>query len=404
MLNITSTMSKEEQARLKDLAQYRILDTDQEDDYNDIANLAAMICNTPISFISLIDADRQWFKARYGIEERETPRSIAFCNETIKCKDLLVVENAILDERFRDNPLVTGTMKIRFYAGYPLISANGYCIGTLGVADRESRILNKQQTDSLIILAGQVERLLELRLKNKEIEKHKSSLLELDSFKNDILRIVSHDLRSPLSSIETMIHLLQHQMLSSGDLDKIIVDISGRVNNAKTLINDLFSWADNISVQQQVYSTKVKLYQLVEHELLMANDNIQNKNNLVLNKVDDELSFYSDGDMLSFIIRNLIINANKFTENGKITIEAKESNEYLHISVCDNGVGMTKEEVEHLFDSNKKRKSGSGTRNERGLGVGLLLVKRFVDLLRGEIYCESSKNIGTTIYLKFPKV
>src|SRR5262249_11316417 len=126
----------DEPKRLAALRRYGILDTPPEPAFDDLARLASEICGTPMSLVTLIDADRQWFKARVNIDARETPRDIAFCAYTVMGHELLVVPDAREDRRFADNPFVTGEPGIRFYAGAPLVAPDGSSVGSLCVADR----------------------------------------------------------------------------------------------------------------------------------------------------------------------------------------------------------------------------------------------------------------------------
>lgn len=152
-----------ETERLHLLRLYRLLDTATEQAFDDLTRLAASICQVPISLVSLVDEDRQWFKSRHGLDATETHRDAAFCGHAILHEEVLVVEDATQDPRFADNPLVTGAPHIRFYAGAPLQVESGHRFGTLCVIDTEPRRLEEHQMDSLEILRDCVLTQMELR-------------------------------------------------------------------------------------------------------------------------------------------------------------------------------------------------------------------------------------------------
>lgn len=155
--------------RLQTLHEYRILDTEPESLFDELTQVAARICNTPIALISLIDRRRQWFKARVGLEATETPRELAFCAHAILQSDLLEVNDTLADERFSRNPLVTGAPGIRFYAGAPLIAPNNHVLGTLCAIDYVPRRLTDHQRAALQALARAVVAELELRMRMREL-------------------------------------------------------------------------------------------------------------------------------------------------------------------------------------------------------------------------------------------
>ncbi len=172
-----------EQARLAALQSLQLLDTAPEQVFEDAVRLASTICGTPISLVSLIDGHRQWFKARVGLEMSETPREQAFCAHAIQQSDLFIVPDALLDTRFKQNPLVTGDPKIRFYAGMPLKSPDGHAIGTLCVIDSKPRQLTPEQEAALAVLTEQVSNQIRLRAQVKYLSE---TLIENTRFHKEI--------------------------------------------------------------------------------------------------------------------------------------------------------------------------------------------------------------------------
>jgi GAF domain-containing protein len=154
---------KNEAKRLKVLWQYEVLDTVPEEVFDDLTELAARICEAPIALITLVDEKRQWFKSRVGVTVNETSRDISFCAHAITQPDLFIVPDATKDPRFANSPLVTSEPKVRFYAGAPLITPDGYALGTLCVIDKVPRELRTEQKQALRILARHVLLQLELR-------------------------------------------------------------------------------------------------------------------------------------------------------------------------------------------------------------------------------------------------
>ena len=166
-------MPANEVERLAVLKRYEILDTPAESAFDDLVVIAAGICAMPIAAVSLIDADRQWFKASCGLAVSQTPRDVAFCAHAILTPaDMMIVHDTHQDVRFRDNPLVNGDPKIRFYAGAPLLSADGHALGSFCVMDHEPRHLEAFQIDALNALSRQASRLLELHRVGGELRHH----------------------------------------------------------------------------------------------------------------------------------------------------------------------------------------------------------------------------------------
>ena len=166
-----------EEGRLETLQGFDILDTPAEKAFDDLVRLALYICETPIAAVSFIDKDRQWFKSKVGITVPETKRDISFCSHALTLpNETLIVPDASLDPRFSDNPLVTGEPKIRFYAGAPLVTDDGFVLGTLCVIDHVPKELSAAQIKALAVLRNQVMRELELHRKNIELSEANKKL------------------------------------------------------------------------------------------------------------------------------------------------------------------------------------------------------------------------------------
>lgn len=188
-MNENLPIPKNEVSRLDALAQYTILDTLPEEEFDRLTQLASIICGVPIALITLIDKDRQWFKSKIGLDTPETPRDISFCQYTINGESLFEIEDATKDERFLSTPLVTDQPNIRFYAGYPLIDPDGYALGSLCVMDREARKLTADQRRALTLLANEVVSQIVSRKKNAE--KHK--LEKMFDLSIDLICVVGSD-------------------------------------------------------------------------------------------------------------------------------------------------------------------------------------------------------------------
>src|SRR3954447_15263302 len=210
--------------RLAALYGLDILDSAPEQDFDDIVALASNVCGTPMSLVTLVDTDRQWFKARVGTDLTETSRDLSFCAHAILGRDLLVVPDARQDARFRDNPAVDTDDGVRFYAGAPLVTTDGFALGTLCVVDQEPRRLDVEQLQALRALARQVTSQLELRRYAFALANTTARLQELERRKDDLAGLVGGELRAPLRVMSAYLEKLG----STGYHDAEMAELVGR--------------------------------------------------------------------------------------------------------------------------------------------------------------------------------
>jgi two-component system, NtrC family, sensor kinase len=243
-----------ETERLAALHQYAVLDSMPEQDYDDLTQIAAQICGTPISVISLVDDDRQWFKSRYGIDAIETPREQAFCTHAILTPEqVMVVPSAREDDRFANNPLVTSAPSIQFYAGAPLVNSDGFALGTLCVIDQVPRQMTIEQINALQALSRQVMTQLEIRAKAVQLERE----VQLREEAANLAIAKSQALEQALQQLQnTQASLVQSEKMSA--LGQLVAGIAHEINNPVSFIDGNLAFCRKYALE---LLQLVKLYQ-----------------------------------------------------------------------------------------------------------------------------------------------
>jgi len=389
----------DEAARLKALYDYDLLDTEAEKIFDDLTQLAAKICDTPITLISLVDADRQWFKSKVGLDAEETSRDIAFCAHAIHQKEIFEVEDTLLDERFCDNPLVTSAPNIRFYAGTPLVSHNGHAIGTLCVIDDKPNKLTEIQRQALEVLGRSVISQMELRKNIKELK-------QANEHKTEFLSNMSHELRTPLNAIigfsRLMLDDINHHKLPAKFSEYIShIDYSGKrllsVVNSVIDLNKIE--AGMMQVQVELICIREFIKDLEGMLAITANE----KDVAFLVNISDNVPTHLtiDHAKISQIITNLVHNAIKFTDSGKwVKVEFSLNDENLMITVADQGAGISSTDQTKLFG---KFQQVGQSKSSEGSGLGLSITLGLVELLGGTIKVLSTLGSGSIFKVMLPQ-
>ena len=382
-------LSDDEPLRLQNLYSYRILDTAPDDAFEEIANLAADICDAPIALVSLVSDTRQWFKVHVGLDVEETARSVSFCAHAILQDDLFIVSDTLKDPRFADNPLVTGPPHIRFYAGAPLHTDEGYNVGTLCIIDLQPRELTPIQRKALSVLRHHVLTLMKIRRQNMELRGLNNELTSIGA-------VVSHDLVAPMRRILGFSRILKedHAVDLGKDGEEVVDRVQAAARNMKERVESL-SALFNVS-RSPLYLTKLNLSELAEKVLLelKATDPVRH----LEYRIEPDLFVYSDARVLRILLEKLLENAWKFTANNSLTrieIGREEKDGRTLFYVRDNGTGFDMSGARRLFVPFQRLHS---EKQFKGAGVGLAVVQRILNRHGGEIFCESTRDEGTTFY------
>jgi signal transduction histidine kinase len=394
---ISAAVHPQETQRIEELLRYEVLDTEDEQALDELTQLASAICGTSISLISLVDKDRQWFKSRLGLEETEMPRDSAFCAHAILQDQIFEVPDTLKDERFVDNPFVTGGQEIRFYAGAPLVSTNGMPIGTLCVIDSEPKKLNDTQQLALNTLAKQVVSQLELRLHNRQLQR-------MQKEQQQIFAVMSHDLRSPFNGILGLSQILQEEAgtLEPASLAAMAGGILESSLKVYQLLDELLQWSSNQLGAIHVELKDTALKPLILETLDLMKESLAFKKLHITQDTNENAVAIADVNLTKTIIRNLLANAIKYTpEGGSIHIETQPSDGEVKLIIANTGKGIPEKLKRELFSHSVV--SQRGTQGELGHGLGLSLCGDFARKQRGYLSLDKDYKDGAKLILNLPR-
>ncbi|MET0280968.1 MAG: GAF domain-containing sensor histidine kinase [Steroidobacteraceae bacterium] len=394
----SAAVPSNESQRLASLDALQVLDTAPEAEFDALVRAASLVCGTPISLISLVDHDRQWFKASVGLPgATQTTRDVAFCAHAIHGAEIFEVRDALLDPRFHDNPLVKGAPDIRFYAGAPLVLSDGSTLGTLCVIDREPRELSGEQREILGNLAHVAVKALEGRRAALELADRGRQLRQLHGaleiehqHRGDFLATLAHELRNPLAALRGATQVMKLARGSWATVEKVSGIFERQVAHMVRLVEDLTEASKVAAGKIDLDVRVIDLGALLTSALDASLPQIEMRHHeLDVQVPAGTIRVRLDMVRMVQVLSNLLVNAAKYTpEGGRIAVRATCTRTDLTIDVQDNGIGIAPEVLPSIFGM-FVQVQGRSLSGREGLGVGLAVVERLVRLHGGTVVAAS---------------
>ncbi len=380
--------------RLEKLYQLEVLDTAPEFVFDKIARLASQIFKTPSAFVTFVDKERVFFKSSFGsVPASEVRREESLCSIAILSDKVTVFNDTHQVPSLAEHPFVIATGGIRFYAGAPLKTKEGFIVGTLCVIDVKPNQASAEQLDMLQTLSSVIVDELELRRAAKKAL----------SVQSDLINSVVHDLKNPLASISLGAELVKEDPRDLQMVQSLAKTIIRNVHNMESRINNLLdlSRIENGALRMQF--EKLDIWEIVEFAAdTLRLQALKKKQRITLNKFN---TFVIKGDKKSMIevFENIFGNAVKYSEPGsEIVISAAFDKDKITIECRDQGQGLDQHDLEKIFSKFAKL-SSIPTSAESSHGLGLFIVKTLVELNRGNVWVESKgKDRGSSFFVSLP--
>ena len=393
---VIRSIPSEEAGRLRALARYEIMDSPPDGSFDRITAICARIFEIPISLVTLVDHDRIWFKSRYGLDATQIDREPGLCASAILSPDMYVVNDAKFDPRTLANPLVSGSMGLRFYAAAPLTTSDGFRLGTLCVLDQRPRSFSEAEQLTLQDLAAVVMDEMELRIAalrsiHREAERER-----------EFVAIVGHELRNPLNNLHLSLSIAQEELEALPDHpgQKWLAKATNYATGVSALLSELLDVARADQGQMDLKLVPLNLQQLMEE--LVEQVRLQNPSHTITISGSIRSSVMADPLRLEQVIMNLLTNAVKYApESRSIHVSLSEDVHDVHVSVADEGPGILQDQQALIFQ--RYYRSPGSEKNAQGLGVGLYIAANIITRHHGRIWVENGERKGAVFQFTLPR-
>ncbi|GGS70470.1 sensor histidine kinase [Planobispora rosea] len=398
---VSIPIPSDEAERVAELATLRSLTAMPEPDFTSIARLAATLCQAPLALVTLIDSEGQDYKGRVGITVTRGGREATACSYVICSRDVLEIPDALSDERFIENPWVTGEPYVRFYCGAPIVTSHDHALGAVCVMDHMPRHLTEDQHQALTTLATAVAGLMEARYYTQRADEIVTRLRETEELKNQFLSTVNHELRTPLTSISSYLQLIRDGELDEVTEQKFLRVIERNSQRILALIDDLLLMASLNARTAAHRPGEVDLSELARRAVEKVMPVARECHLLVDVRAPGPVMVWADAARLEHALAQVLDNAIKFTPPGGSVIAVVEDGPVPTIEVRDTGIGITPADLEHVLEDFYR----GGEAEERaisGTGVGLSITNKIVQLHSGRVHIDSRPGRGTRVRISLP--
>ncbi len=399
----------DEGARLAELESFEILDTIEEQEYDDITKFASTLCDTPIALISLIDEKRQWFKSHHGLDARESPRDVSFCGHAIHQNDIFEIQNSLTHPDFKDNPFAVGEPHVVFYAGQPLTTDCGHNMGTLCVIDHKPKELTALQREGLQVLAKQVTKHLSLRKNNRLLLESSQDLLRSNRAVKDsqaalveqtklatmgqISSGIAHEINNPLSIIALTNQQIR-QSVNSEEVHEKCRTVDETCHRISETIENLLALSQQSSSAEK---SSHNLHELVSESIKYFRQGNSCNSLMISNEVVANHEVECVAISIVQVVYNLICNAAdaiRELSSQWITVTSSMGENGVTLSIIDSGNGLSDEQATRIFEP------FYSTKGNKGHGLGLSICQNLLHQQKGTLSIDTgAKNTQFNLWL-----